>query len=587
MARNEGAATRKSTGGRSVGELPKTPTGIVGFDEVTYGGLPKGRPSLVCGSAGSGKTLFGVEFLVRGALEFGEPGVLIAFEESPEEVARNVASIGLDLQALVRNRKLAVDYVKIERTDVEESGEFDLEGLFLRLDLAIKSVGAKRVLIDTIEVMFSTLPNEFLLRSELRRLFRWLKEKGVTAVITAERGEGTLTRHGLEEYVSDCVILLDNRVVQQTAVRRLRVLKYRGSAHGTSEYPFLIDDGGFSVLPLSSITLEHTVSKARQSTGVPALDEMLEGKGLYKGSTALISGTAGTGKSSLAAYFANAVCASGGRCLYFAFEEGSNQIVRNMASIGLSLKKWVEQKRLVFHAARPTEQGLETHLAMIHKLVQQHRPDAVIIDPVTNFEMVGNDYEVKAMLMRLVDYLKEEGITCVFTSLTESGGALEGTQVGISSLMDTWLLVRDIETNGERNRVLHVLKSRGMAHSNQVREFVITSKGIRLMEVYLGPEGVLTGSARVQQEARDREGLNRRDQTERRALLGLERRRRAVERQIRALKAELMEEEREARLALNEAADRKKSLARDRGAISASRRINGQAGIQIGRTQGR
>jgi circadian clock protein KaiC len=478
--------TQKSAANGTVRALAKAPTGIEGFDEISYGGLPRGRPTLVCGSAGSGKTLFGIEFLVRGATQFDEPGVLIAFEETPEEIARNVASLGFDFDALVRARKLTVDYIKIERNEVEESGDYDLEALFLRLGLAIDSVDAKRVHIDTLEVMFSALPNEFILRSELRRLFRWLKEKGVTAVITAERGEGTLTRYGLEEYVSDCVILLDNRVVQQAAIRRLRVVKYRGSAHGTGEYPFLIGEGGFSVLPLSSITLEHPATKERQSMGIPELDEMLEGKGLYKGSTALISGTAGTGKSSLAAYFADAVCKSGKRCLYFGFEEGSQQIIRNMASIGLNLKKWVDSGRLIFQAGRPTEHGLETHLAMMHKLVKETRPAAVIIDPVTNFEMIGSDFEVKAMLMRLVDFLKMEGITCLFTSLTSSGTALEGTVVGISSLMDTWLLVRDMEVSGERNRVLYVLKSRGMAHSNQVREFVITSQGIRLIDPYLG-----------------------------------------------------------------------------------------------------
>ena len=482
--------------------IPKAPTGIAGFDEITFGGLPRGRPALVCGGAGSGKTLFGVEFLIRGATEFDEPGVLIAFEETPEEIARNVSSLWFDVNALVRNRKLAIDHVRIDRSDIEESGDYDLEGLFLRLGLAIDSIGAKRVLIDTLEVMFSALPNHFILRSELRRLFRWLKDKGVTAVVTAERGEGTMTRHGLEEYVSDCVILLDNRVVQQTAIRRLRVVKYRGSGHGTSEYPFFIGEKGFSLLPLSSITLEHAASKERQSMGIPELDDMLEGRGLYKGSTALISGTAGSGKSSLAAYFAEAVCKSGKRCLYFAFEEGSQQIMRNMASIGLNLRKWVDSGRLIFHAARPTEQGLETHLALIHKLVNEQKPAAVIIDPVTNFGMVGTEFEVKAMLMRLVDFSKQEEITCVFTSLTAGGSALEGTDAGISSLMDTWLLVRDVEAGSERNRMLHVLKSRGMAHSNQVREFLITSRGIRLLDAYNAPEDMLTGSARLQRDAK-------------------------------------------------------------------------------------
>jgi circadian clock protein KaiC len=554
--------------------LSKAPTGIAGFDELTGGGLPRGRPTLVCGSAGSGKTLFGLEFLIRGAVESGENGALIAFEETPEELAQNVASIGLDLDALVRNGKIAVDYIKIDRREVEEAGEYDLEALFLRLGHAIDSVGAKRVFLDTIETLFSALRSEFVLRAELRRLFRWLKERGVTTVITGERGDGTLTRYGLEEYVSDCVVLLDNRIVQQAAVRRLRVVKYRGSSHGTGEYPFIIGDRGFSVLPLSSINLEHSASTARQSSGIEELDEMLEGKGYYKGSTILFSGTAGTGKSSLSATFADSVCASGKRCLYFAFEEGVKQIQRNMLSIGLNLEKWVAQKKLIFHAGRPTEQGLETHLALIGKLVKEYHPDAVIIDPITNFEMVGDNFEVKAMLMRLVDLLKHSQITCVFTSLTKAGKAMETTDMHISSLVDTWLQLRDIESNGERNRGIYVLKSRGMAHSNQIREYIITSAGIKLMEAYIGATGnLLTGSARVQQEARDREGAASFSQEERRMLANLERRRRSVERQIEVLKAELADEELEAKLVLGEVDVRRKNVQADRDAMTVSRRV--------------
>jgi circadian clock protein KaiC len=566
--------SKLSAAGQAPAKLAKALTGIEGFDEITGGGVPRGRPTLVCGSAGSGKTLFGMEFIIRGAVDAGENGVLLAFEETPEELAKNVASLGFDLDALVRGGKIAVDYVKIERSEVEETGEYDLEGLFLRLGHAIDSVGAKRVFIDTIEALFSALKGEFVLRAELRRLFRWLKDRGVTAVITAERGNGTLTRYGLEEYVSDCVVLLDNRVVQQSAVRRLRVVKYRGSRHGTSEYPFVIAEGGFSVLPLSSINLEHNASTARQSSGIPELDEMLEGKGYYKGSTILISGTAGTGKSSLASIFANAVCASGKRCLYFAFEEGIKQIQRNMASIGLNLDKWVAQKRLVFHAGRPTEEGLETHLAVIGDLVKKHRPDAVILDPITNFEMVGDNFEVKAMLMRLIDLLKQAQITCLFTSLTNAGKALETTDMAVSSLVDTWLQLRAIESNGERNRGLYVLKSRGMAHSNQIREFIITSSGIRLIDAYIGAAGnLLTGSARMQQEARDREGAAGRNQEERRLLASLERRRRAVQRQIATLKEELADEELEARLVMGEVDVRRKNVAVDRDAMAVSRRV--------------
>ena len=556
--------------------VAKAPTGIDGFDDITRGGLPRGRATLVCGGAGSGKTNFGLEFLIRGAADFDEPGVLIAFEETPEELSRNVASLGFDLNRLVRDGKLAVDYIQIERSEIEEAGDFDLEGLFLRLGLAVDSVGAKRVVIDTPEALFSSLPNEFILRAEMRRLFRWLKDRGLTAVITGERGNGTLTRYGLEEYVSDCVIVLDNRVVDQLTIRRLRVAKYRGSAHGTDEYPFLIGEGGFTVMPLSSTKLDYRVSTARVSSGVPDLDAMLEGKGYYKGSTILVSGTAGTGKSSLAAHFANAVCAQGKRCLYFAFEEGQEQIVRNMSTIGLDLRKWIEQKRLVFSAARPTEYGLEMHLALIHKMLDEHRPDAIVIDPITNFGMVGSTTEVKSMLMRLLDFLKGSGITCLFTSLTNGASALEMTEVGISSLVDTWLFVRDIESNGERNRGLYVLKSRGMAHSNQIREFLITSKGIRLVDVYLGREGALTGSARLAQEARDREEAEARQEQEQLLRSKIERRRIAVEAQIRSLQQELAAEEGELRRVLDQTETRKHSRDEERAAMTASRRVNGR-----------
>ena len=566
MARNQPVAL----------QIAKAPTGIQGFDEITRGGLPRGRATLVCGGPGSGKTNFGLEFVIRGATQFNEPGVIITFEETPEELAQNIASLGFDLNRLMRDGKVALDYIQIERSEIEEAGEFDLEGLFLRLGLAVDSVGAKRVVIDTPEALFSSLPNEFILRAEMRRLFRWLKERGLTAVITGELGDRTLTRYGLEEYVSDCVIVLDNRVVEQMSVRRLRVAKYRGSAHGTNEYPFLMGEGGFSVMPLSSIKLDYKVSGVRQSSGIPDLDAMLEGKGFYKGSTILVSGTAGTGKSSTAAHFANAVCSEGKRCLYFAFEEGQDQIIRNMRSIGLDLRKWVDQKRLVFNAARPTEHGLEMHLALIHKMVVEHEPEAVIIDPITNFGMVGNTIEVKAMLMRLLDFLKGSGITCLFTSLTSGDAALESTDVGVSSLVDTWLFVRDIECNGERNRGLYVLKSRGMAHSNQIREFLITSQGIKLIDVYLGREGALTGSARIAQEARDREEAAARQDQEQALRTQLERRRTAVEAQIRSLQQELAAEESELRRALDQSKARKESREADQAALTASRRANGR-----------
>jgi circadian clock protein KaiC len=484
--------------------LEKSLTGIRGLDEITGGGLPKGRPTLIAGGAGSGKTLIAMEFLVRGARDYDEPGVFMAFEETAEELTKNVKSLGFDLKKLSDEKKIAVDYVYIERSEIEETGEYDLDGLFIRLGSAIDSIKAKRVVLDTIEVLFASLPNESILRAELRRLFRWLKEKGVTTVITGERGTETLTRHGLEEYVADCVIVLDHRVAEQLSTRRLRIVKYRGSSHGTNEYPFLIGDKGISVLPVTSLGLKHVASTERISTGIPRLDAMFGDKGYYRGSTVLISGTAGTGKSSVAATFARSACGRGERCLYFAFEESESQIVRNMTSIGIGLQPVIDKGLLRFEASRPTVFGLEMHLTTIHRAIDTFKPAVAIVDPITNLMTAGSHSEVQSMLTRLIDYLKAEHITALFTSLTRGGNNHEQTEVGISSLMDTWMILADIESGGERNRGLMILKSRGMAHSNQMREFVLTNDGIKLEDVYLGPAGVLTGSARAAQEAKER-----------------------------------------------------------------------------------
>jgi circadian clock protein KaiC len=525
--------------------LEKAATGIEGFDDITGGGLPKGRPSLVCGTAGCGKTLFGMEFLVRGATQFHEPGVFMAFEENAEDLAKNVASLGFDLNDLARRGKIAVDYVHIERSEIQETGEYDLEGLFIRLGHAIDTIGAKRVVLDTIEALFAGLPNEMILRAELRRLFRWLKEKGVSAVITAERGDGTLTRYGLEEYVADCVILLDHRIHDQMSTRRLRVVKYRGSLHGTNEYPFLIGANGISVLPISSLGLNHGASHRRVSTGIAKLDEMLDGKGFFHGSSVLISGAAGTGKSSLAGKIVGTACQRGERALYFAFEESPSQILRNMKSVGNDLNPFVKKGLLEFHASRPTFHGLEMHLVTIHDHVKRFRPDIIVFDPVTNLTAVGTETEVRSTLTRLIDFLKANQITGIFNSLTSGGGAAEQSEVGISSLMDTWLLVRNLESAGERNRALYVLKSRGMPHSNQVREFLITNKGLDLVEPYLGENQVLTGSARVAQEAKEKaEALGRQQDATRRER-EVERKRKEAEAQMTVLRSEIesMEDE--------------------------------------------
>jgi len=444
--------------------LLKELTGISGFDEITGGGLPAGRPTLVCGSAGAGKTLFAMEFLVRGATLYNEPGVFVSFEESGEELMTNVASLGFDLQQLIAEKKLLIDYVFIERSEIEETGEYDLEGLFLRLGYAIDQIGAKRVVLDTLEALFSALPSEAIVRAELRRLFRWLKEKGVTAVITCERGEGKLTRYGLEEYVADCVILLDNRVENQISTRRLRIIKYRGTPHGTNEYPFFIDEKGFVVLPITSAGLHHKASTQRVSSGNARLDNMLEGKGFYRGSSILVSGTAGTGKSTIAAHFVNAACKRGERALFFAFEESQDQIIRNMRTIGIDLEPYMKRGLLKFQNSRPSNFGLEVHLALIHKAIADSKPSVVVIDPISNFLAVGDAGDTKSMLTRLIDFLKTQQITAMFTSLTGSTSEIEDYQVGVSSLMDAWVLVKNIEANGERNRGLYILKARGISH---------------------------------------------------------------------------------------------------------------------------
>jgi circadian clock protein KaiC len=476
--------------------LPKTPTGINGLDEITEGGLPKGRPTLICGDAGCGKTLFSLEFLVKGATQFNEPGVFIAFEEKSEDLATNVASLGFDINKLIATKKIKIDHVHIDKSEIEETGEYDLEGLFIRLGYAIDSIGAKRVVLDTIENLFSGLSNEGILRAELRRLFTWLKDKGVTAIITGERGEGKLTRNGIEEYVSDCVILLDHRIQNQISTRRLRIMKYRGSVHGTNEYPFLIDEDGISVLPVTSLKLANKVSTERVSSGIPSLDDMLGGRGFFKGSSILVSGPAGTGKTSIAANFANASCMRNERCIFFAFEESPEQIIRNMKSIGVNLEPHVKNGLLQFHASRPTLYGLEMHLVVIYKLIKEFKPRSIVLDPITNLVTVGDVSEVKSILIRLIDFLQTQQITVLFTALTSSFEVNDRPDEGVSSLVDAWMTVRDIEFNGERNRALYVMKSRGMKNSNQVREFVITDKGIRLEEVFIGSDGVLTGSAR-------------------------------------------------------------------------------------------
>ena len=555
-------------------QLPKCPTGIQGLDEITGGGLPRGRPTLVCGGAGCGKTLLAAEFLVRGAAHFGEPGVFMAFEETEAELQANVASLGFDLAGLVRRGKILIDHVHLERSEIQETGEYDLEGLFVRLNHAIDSLGARRVVLDTLEALFAGLPSEAILRAELRRLFRWLKEKGVTAVITAERGRDHLTRHGLEEYVSDCVILLDHRVHEQIATRHLRIVKYRGALHGTNEYPFLIGEAGLSVLPVTSLGLNHAASTRRISTGIARLDAMLTGRGFFRGSSVLLTGTPGTGKTSVAAYFAEAAARRGERALYFAFEESPSQIIRNMRSIGLRLKPSVQRGALRFHAARPSLYGLEMHLATMFKEIVAFQPTVVVVDPLTSLLVAGTESETKAMVTRLIDFLKGHQITSLFTSLTHGGHALEQSEITISSLMDSWLLLQDFEGNGERNRVLYVLKARGMAHSNQVREFLISNRGIDLVDAYIGPSGVLTGAARAAQTAHEKAEALGTQQEAVRHQRDLERKRTALERQIAMLRSEYEAEKQEVWRSDEQAGMRQRVLTAERTELARLRQAD-------------
>lgn len=568
--RGWGKASAAPGGDRTQG-LPKTPTGIDGLDDLTLGGLPAGRPTLLCGAAGCGKTLLAMTFLVKGATEFGEPGVFMSFEERAQDLAANVASLGYDVEGLVAAGRLAIDQVRVERSEIEESGEYDLEGLFVRLGYAIDTVGARRVVLDTVEALFSGLADTTVLRAELRRLFAWLKDRGVTAIITGERGDGQLTRFGIEEYVSDCVILLDNRVEDQISTRRLRVVKFRGSAHGTNEYPFLIDDQGISVLPITSAGLAHGISGDAVPTGVPGLDAMLGIGGYYRGSSVLISGLAGTGKSTFGAAFVDAACARGESCLFFAFEESPDQVMRNMRSVGVDLGRHREAGLLRFESARPSLYGFEMHLARMHRDIERFAPAVVVVDPISAFR--GPSAEILATLIRLADLCKTRGITALFTSLSSAAGQTDPAERGVSSLMDTWISLEDAEANGERNRVLYLLKSRGMSHSNQLREYRLTDGGIELVDAYVGPDGVLTGSARLAQEAHDRQAeLSRRQATERRRR-EVTRRRAAAERQIDELRAAIEAEEAEIATLIEQEEARETVLGADRAAMAVSRRV--------------
>ncbi|HSI43431.1 MAG TPA: circadian clock protein KaiC [Methylotenera sp.] len=549
--------------------LEKAKTGILGFDDITSGGLPKGRPTLVCGGAGSGKTLFAMTFLVNGANQFNEPGVFISFEEPANDLATNVSSLGYEVDNLIKKKSLQIDYIRVERAEILETGDYDLEGLFVRLDYAIQSIGAKRVVLDTLEALFSGFSDPAILRAEFRRLFEWLKEKGVTVVITGEQGTGQFTRYGIEEYVSDCVILLDNRVIDQVATRRMRIVKYRGSSHGTNEYPFLIDESGISVLPITSVRLDHETSNEIVSSGIPQLDQMFHKGGFFKASSILISGLAGTGKTTFASMFANAACLRKEKCLYFAFEESPDQVIRNMLSIGVDLKKHMKSGHLLFQSARPSLYGLEMHLAKMHRDIVNYEPTSVVVDPISAFR--GPSSEVHSILLRLIDILKSRGITALFTNLTSAVETMSEADRSISSLMDTWLSLSHNDANGERNRLLDVLKARGMGHSNQLREYEISSEGINIIPAYIGTAGVLTGSARIIQEAHERDE----NQAAQLAILRRERefnrKQKSIERQIEELRADLEADKMEIETLISERSEYNKVLQEDRNIMQKRR----------------
>lgn len=553
--------------------IQKSLTGIEGLDDITEGGLPKGRPTLVCGAAGCGKTIFAMEFIVHGA-ERGEPGLFVSFEERIEDLKKNFISMNPNLNDLIDENKISLDYVHIERSEIEETGEYDLEGLFIRLGYAIDSIGAKRVVLDTIESLFSGFSAEALLRAELRRLFRWLKDKGVTAIITGESGEKTLTRYGLEEYVADCVILLNNPIINKITTRNLRIVKYRGSSHGSNEYPFLIGDEGITVLPITSVGLDHDVSNEHVSTGIEGLDDMMDSGGYYKGSSVLVTGNAGTGKSSVAAQFANSACLKGYKCLYFAFEESPNQIIRNMGSIGIDLGQWDDKGLLKFHATRPSLYGLELHLVSIYKLVNDFQPEIVIFDPISNLITVGSEIEVKSMLTRLIDFLKNKKITALSTSLSVMGNV--ETDVGISSLMDTWIDLKANVENGERNRTIDIIKSRGMEHSNQLREFMLTDNGIKLEDMYLGPEGMLTGSARISQIALEKAQKLGREQEIELKQREIEHERELMDVKIAEIQSQFKAKEEEFKKIILQEKLKEDVLEKDRTKLAKARKLSGE-----------
>ena len=464
----------------SITKLPKSLTGIQGLDDITYGGIPQNRPTLLVGSIGTGKTIFAMEYIINGITMFNEPGVFMTFEEQTDELQINVTSMGYNLSKLIADNKIYLEHLHIDHREIQATGKYDIEGLFIRIEMAIEKVKAKRIVLDALDTLFIGLDSQ-ILRSEIKRLFFWLKEKKVTAIITSEVGDIFLTRLGFEEVVADCVIELNNRLNNQISTRRLRIVKYRGSYHSTNEYPFMIDHKGITIFPIISEAPQIIVSNERISSGIKQIDEMLDGRGFYVGSSILVSGSAGTGKSSIAASFIKDVCEKKGTALYCAFEEAPNQIKRNMASIGIFLEPYEKSGNLHFYYSRPTLQTLELHFIAIKKLIKQINPSVVILDPITNLMIENINSDIRTMLTRFVDYLKMEQITVLLTAtLTVSSLELIQSNEGISSMVDTCIMIQEKNIIDSRRRTLYIMKSRGICNSKKEVEFIITSEGISI-----------------------------------------------------------------------------------------------------------
>ena len=542
-------------------------TGVKGLDDVLGGGIPQGHAMLLVGKPGTGKSILSMEYLLHGIELHKENGVYISFEESEKQIISNAASFGWKFEEMVKKNKLAISYIDMQPEQMRTVGDYDLSALILRVKGAIKKVNARRVVIDGINNLLSTFDDERIIRSDLLRLIREIKEVNATIFITGERGHDSWSKMGFEEYLADGLMHLDNRTDGNYQTREIQVVKCRGINHYTGKSPFIINSEGMSIRPLITADFDYKVLKSRVSTGIADIDNMLGGKGLYRGSTVYITGPSGAGKTSISSSFANGACSRGERALFLAFEESSDQIIRNMKSIGLSLDKWVNEKLLYFYTARATTNSLEGHLDNIMTMVREVEPTCVVLDPISAFRPIANENETKLMLIRLNDYLRARKITTVFTALSSDGEYSEHADVQLSSIADTWIVVRIMDYKGERNNVMQLMKSRGMSHSRQMKEMYFTGNGLKLQNVYQGPEGVLTGAARIGQEKYEK-------LKEARNVIEIDKNRKKIERKkslleasIEALKHEYEEELEALHAAIEEAEEQNSKIKETRKEI--------------------